>query len=143
MCVNLKMKEKLQWPETLRLLMRKQGIKALPLSKAINISHVAIGNFLDGQLPKSEHLISLADFFSITTDALLGRIVEKTILTPEQVIALHDEAPRTVKSSMESHRQIELTDALKAVKLLKSKVSDMHIELKQLEECISNAIQLE
>ena len=45
----------------------------LQLAKAIGVSHVAIANFLNGQLPRSAHLASLADFFGVRTDWLLGR----------------------------------------------------------------------
>jgi transcriptional regulator with XRE-family HTH domain len=58
--------------ERLQSLRDRQGLNNLQLAKAVGLSHVSIGNFLNGQLPKSEHLVSLADFFDVTTDWLLG-----------------------------------------------------------------------
>lgn len=43
------------------------------LAKAVGISHVAIGNYLDGRLPRAEELLALADHFGVSTDYLLGR----------------------------------------------------------------------
>lgn len=53
--------------------MDQRKINSLNLGKAIGTSHVTILNYRGGQLPKSEHLISLADFFGVSTDAMLGR----------------------------------------------------------------------
>jgi SOS-response transcriptional repressor LexA len=71
------LKEKLHFSERLETLLKTRGLKASHLAKEIGLSHVAIGNFLNGQLPKSEHLAMLADFFHVTTDYMLGREPEK------------------------------------------------------------------
>jgi transcriptional regulator with XRE-family HTH domain len=64
---------KSQFPERLRFLQEQRGLNNAQLAKEVGLSHVAIGNFLDGQLPKAEYLIALADFFGVSTDCLLGR----------------------------------------------------------------------
>ncbi len=61
-----------EFAERLRLLRDQRGLNNLELAKAVGLSHVSIGNFLNGQLPKSEHLVRLADFFGVSTDWLLG-----------------------------------------------------------------------
>jgi transcriptional regulator with XRE-family HTH domain len=43
------------------------------LAKAVGISHVAVGNYLDGRLPRAEELLAIADHFGVSTDYLLGR----------------------------------------------------------------------
>jgi transcriptional regulator with XRE-family HTH domain len=67
------LKNKLQFADRLRSLRDDRGLNNLDLAKAVGLSHVSIGNFLNGQLPKSEHLLALADLFGVTTDWLLGR----------------------------------------------------------------------
>ena len=53
--------------------MNERGIETnQQLGEAVGLSHVAIGNFLRGQLPKSEHLLSLARFFDVPMEQLLG-----------------------------------------------------------------------
>lgn len=42
------------------------------LAKEIGVSHVATGNFLKGQTPKSEHLFALSQYFGVTMESLLG-----------------------------------------------------------------------
>lgn len=43
------------------------------LGREIKVSHVTIGNYLNGQFPKGDDLAAIADFFGTSTDALLGR----------------------------------------------------------------------
>ncbi len=65
---NSKLKENLLFSQRLRKLMDDRGLKNLALAKAVNVSHVAIGNYRRGQLPKSEHLIALSRFFGVPMD---------------------------------------------------------------------------
>jgi transcriptional regulator with XRE-family HTH domain len=67
------LKEKLQFAERLRTLRDQRNLSNAELGKSIGVSHVSIGNFLDGQLPKSDNLAALAEFFGVSTDWLLGR----------------------------------------------------------------------
>ena len=72
--VNNFVKENLQWPATLRALMAAKGEMSNPaLGREIKVSHVTIGNYLNGQFPKGDDLAAIADFFGTSTDALLGR----------------------------------------------------------------------
>jgi transcriptional regulator with XRE-family HTH domain len=52
--------------------MEQRGLNNTQLAREIGTSHVAVGNFLDGQLPKSEHLYRLAKFFDVSMEWLLG-----------------------------------------------------------------------
>ena len=72
--------------------MKQREVNALTLSKAVGISHVAVGNYLKGQSPKSDHLIAIADFFGVSTDSMLGRSGKYPELQP-QVMVLND-APK-------------------------------------------------
>jgi len=83
--VKRNVKEKLQFADRLRWLQQEKGLSNAELGKSVGLSHVSIGNFLDGQLPKSEHLAALADFFGVSTDWLLGRDKEKET-APEYLI---------------------------------------------------------
>jgi len=64
-------KENLQFAKVLKSLLEQRKLKPFALAKEIGVSHVAIGNFLAGQLPKSEHLLSLARFFDVQMEFLL------------------------------------------------------------------------
>jgi transcriptional regulator with XRE-family HTH domain len=115
--VNIFLKEKLQFAERLRALRDQKGLSNLELGKSVGLSHVSIGNFLEGQLPKSEHLHALAEFFGVTTDHLLGR--EKSPSPP----ALHEAAPEYL-----------LDDALAELEALKEKVLSLERALKRLKQ---------
>ena len=115
--VNLFLKEKLQFAERLRALRDQRELNNLQLAKAVGLSHVSIGNFLEGQLPKSEHLHALAGFFGVTTDFLLGR--EQGASAP----ALHEAAPEYL-----------LDDALAELEALKEKVLSLERALKRLKQ---------
>jgi len=115
--VNTFLKQKLQFAERLRFLRDKRGLSSLELGKSVGLSHVSIGNFLDGQLPKSEHLASLAEFFGVSTDWLLGRDTE---MSPP---ALRENAPEYL-----------LDDALAELEALKEKVQSLDRALRRLKE---------
>jgi len=51
---------------------RRGEMSANQLGKEVGVSHVTIGNYLVGQPPKSVHLVSIAKFFGVSTDWLLG-----------------------------------------------------------------------
>lgn len=111
------MKPKLQFAERLRFLRDQRGISSLELGKSVGLSHVSIGNFLDGQLPKSEHLHALAEFFGVSTDWLLGR-------DPEMVPpALHENTPEHL-----------LDDVLAELDAVKEKVQSLERAVRRLKE---------
>jgi len=87
------------------------------LGKAVGLSHVSIGNFLDGQLPKSEHLAALAAFFGHSTDWLLGRDTEAA------PAALRDAVPEYL-----------LDDAIAELDALKEKVLSLERALRRMKE---------
>ena len=51
--------------------MEQRKINASGLAREIEVSHVAILNFLGGQLPKSEHLLALSKYFEVTMEEML------------------------------------------------------------------------
>ncbi len=116
--VNLFLKEKLQFSERLRALRDKQGLTNLEIAKSIGVSHVSIGNFLEGQLPKSEHLVALARYFGVTTDWMLGR--DDTAAAPP---TLHEQPPEYL-----------LDDALAELEELKEKVQSLERALLRLKQ---------
>jgi transcriptional regulator with XRE-family HTH domain len=93
------------------------------LAKSVGLSHVSIGNFLEGQLPKSEHLMALARFFGVTTDWLLGNEAESS------PTVLREEAPEYL-----------LDDALAELDALKEKVQSLDRALRRLKEQRDRAI---
>jgi transcriptional regulator with XRE-family HTH domain len=115
--VNIFLKEKLQFAERLRFLRDQRDLSNLELGKSVGLSHVSIGNFLDGQLPKSEHLAALAEFFGVSTDWLLGRDTE---MSPQ---ALRESTPEYL-----------LDDALAELEALKEKVQALDRALRRLKQ---------
>jgi transcriptional regulator with XRE-family HTH domain len=111
------LKEKLQFAERLRSLRDERNLTNLELGKAVGLSHVSIGNFLEGQLPKSEHLVALAKFFGVTTDWLVG----------------HD--PEPARSALrETPPGYLLDDALAELEALKEQVQSLERALRRLKE---------
>ena len=115
--VNIILKEKLKFAERLRFLRDQKGLTNLELGKSVGLSHVSIGNFLDGQLPKSEYLAALAEYFGVSTDWLLGRDAE---MSPP---ALHENTPEYL-----------LDDALAELEALKERVLSLERALRRLKE---------
>ena len=111
------MKQKLQFADRLRQLRDQKKLSNPELGRAVGLSHVSIGNFLDGQLPKSEHLHALAEFFGVTTDWLLGRE------PGEAQAAFHEDAPEYL-----------LDDALAELDALKEKVLSLERALRRLKQ---------
>lgn len=111
------MKEKLQFAERLRSLRDGRGLSNLELGKSVGLSHVSIGNFLEGQLPKSEHLSALAKFFNVSTDWLLGHEPGPAPL------ALHESTPEHL-----------LDDVLAELEALKEKMQALERAVKRLKE---------
>jgi transcriptional regulator with XRE-family HTH domain len=115
--VNTFLKQNLQFTQRLRQLQQERGLTNVELGKSVGLSHVSIGNFLDGQLPKSEHLAALAGFFGVTTDWLLGR-----------------EAVSAPGAMRERPAEYLLDDALAELEALKEKVLSLERALKRLKE---------
>jgi len=123
--VNTFLKEKLQFAERLQALRDERKLTNAELGKAVGLSHVSIGNFLDGQLPKSEHLMALAKFFGVSTDWLLGRETEASS-APARV--LRENPPGYL-----------LDDAIAELEALKEQVQSLERALRRLKEQRDNA----
>jgi phage repressor protein C with HTH and peptisase S24 domain len=65
------LKENLHFSKRLKSLIDARGISPYKLGKEIGVSHVAIGNWLEGQVPKSKYLDALARFFGVSMGWLL------------------------------------------------------------------------
>lgn len=52
--------------------MRQKELNNFQLGKAVGLSHVTIGNYVGGKIPKSQHLQALAKFFGVTMEWLLS-----------------------------------------------------------------------
>ena len=63
---------KVTFSERLRTQLEANGENASDLAKAVGVSHVAIGNLLKGQLPRSELLFSIAVHFGVSMDYFFG-----------------------------------------------------------------------
>ncbi len=60
--------------ERLKKIRKEKGISQKELSEVLNISHQAYNHYETGvRKPSLEVLISLADYFNVSTDYLLGR----------------------------------------------------------------------
>ena len=116
--VNRNVKENLQWPQRLVELMGKKGLNASQLGKQISVSHVTIGNYLDGQLPKGEHLVSLASYFGITMDELVG-------LGERKITSLSEAAPAYFDSS-------ELDLWKRRAKMAEQELHDLKSKLREM-----------
>lgn len=60
------------FPEYLADLMSAQGMRPADLARAAGLTHVAIGNYLKGRVPKYEQAQKIAHVFGIGTDQLLN-----------------------------------------------------------------------
>lgn len=102
--------------------MQKRGVNNLALARAVNVSHVAIGNFVSGQLPKSEHLVALAEFFEVSTDELLGRCAVKYPDHVPTALVLHDAPKKPNVSQLEkiaTSLEIQIGELRRAIAELK------------------------
>lgn len=81
------MKEKLQFKDRLQALIDDKKGNAYQLAEKIGVSHVTIGNYLGGQLPKSEHLMAISNHYGVSTDYLLFGREESLPMTAAAIIA--------------------------------------------------------
>ena len=76
--------------ENIRALRLGKGINQVEFARAMGVTKQCVSNWEnDNVLPSIEMLIKLADFFHVSTDALLGRDERATVdvseLTAEQI----------------------------------------------------------
>ena len=46
-------------------MMEEKKVSNTELGRAIGVSHVTIGNYLNGKMPKTDHFFSIARFFGV------------------------------------------------------------------------------
>lgn len=64
-----------KFAETLSALMAEQNLKAPALAKILNTNRSNVTRYLEGKrFPSYYNFIAIADYFSISTDVLLGRL---------------------------------------------------------------------
>lgn len=90
--------------ERLKTLLKRKGISQRELAKATGITPAQISRYLSGaRLPRGEALVTLSNYFEVTTDYLLG--YEAKALTPyEKVLEAIDEN----KSELTSEEKMDL-----------------------------------
>lgn len=60
--------------QNIRMLHQARGLSQVDLGKRLNVSKQSISNWEnDNIMPSVETLVQMADFFSVSTDYLLGR----------------------------------------------------------------------
>lgn len=79
--------------QNIRMLRQARGLSQVDLGKRLNVSKQSISNWEnDNIMPSVETLVQMADFFSVSTDYLLGRIDKQYLdvsgLTPSQITHL-------------------------------------------------------
>lgn len=85
--------------------MEAKKVNSAQLAREIGVSHVTIGNFLNGQLPKSEHLWAVARFFGVRMDDLFG---PKKELFRDQIFSRHLPQPANQSPFAESALQASI-----------------------------------
>ena len=76
--------------ENIKKLRLARGLNQVEFAKAVSVTKQCVSNWEnDNVLPSIEMLVRIADFFSVTTDFLLGRATDMKIdaegLTEEQL----------------------------------------------------------
>lgn len=62
----------MQFNERLKALMEEQGVSAYKLSKMVRCSPQTVANWLSGSIPGADKLQTLAGYFGVSTDYLMG-----------------------------------------------------------------------
>jgi transcriptional regulator with XRE-family HTH domain len=105
--------------ERLQRLLKDRGVHQCELAKGTGLCQASIHKYLHGSMPGSAELGSIADFFGVTTDSLLGRESGGVPAAP---------ALREVPA------EALVDDALKELDDLKEKVQSLDRALKRLKE---------
>lgn len=100
----------------LKSLRKSQGLTQDELAKILKISRSTVGMYENGSRePDYETLESIADFFNVDIDYLLGR-TNKTTLIPESHYYLNDDARDLAQFMFENPEYKVLFDASRKVK---------------------------
>ena len=91
--------------ENIRKYRRLKGLNQVELGQSLGVSKQCISNWEnDNVLPSVEMLVRLADFFEVSTDALLGRDTRRSLsadgLTDKEIAHIKD----LVRDLREAHR---------------------------------------
>jgi transcriptional regulator with XRE-family HTH domain len=105
--------------ERLERLLEERRVQQNELARGTGLSPASIHKYLNGAMPGSVELGSIADFFGVTTDWLLGR-------DP-------DGGPAAM-ALRETPAEARVDDALKELADLKEKVQSLDRALKRLKE---------
>lgn len=61
----------MSFSERLNQLLRERGISAYRLAKDIGVSGQTVSNWKNGSIPSADQVITVADYFNVSTDYLL------------------------------------------------------------------------
>ena len=99
-----------------KLLRSKSGFSQQELAEKLRLSKSAVNMYERGERqPNFETLESIADFFNVDVDYLLGR-TDKTDLLPESVYYLNDDARELAQFMFENPEYKILFDASRKVR---------------------------
>lgn len=99
--------------------MEKREVNASALAKIIGVSHVAVGNFLDGQVPKADHLYAIAKYFGVTMESLIAEEVQPG----QRPLARLMELPPSQTTPAETERVVQFLELEADFKKLQRLVS--------------------
>lgn len=95
------------FPDNLLQLMARRGWKALDLAKATGLTHVAIGNYMKGRVPRYKEAKIIADVIGISVDDLLTPQDSDNVLREEMPPIINWKA-----RALEAERQLATLKSL-------------------------------
>lgn len=127
----------------LRVLMEERGLNASQLARKVGVSHVAIGNLLKNDMPRSELLFAIACELGVSMDYFFGRDRSPTQWSPGDSVS--DKPTLDEVEAARSHttiaanalRTAEQTGRLKAVK---GRVEALEEQARQLRQLLDEMI---
>ena len=93
--------------ETLDQLCKTHNTSATSVVLALGMSKGNITRWKNNTLPNSDILMKLADYFSVSTDYLLGRESEKISLDNELAKVTHTLPPEKIKALIETAKAMK------------------------------------
>ena len=113
----------MKFEDRLKKLMASRGVTQSTLADAVGVSQGALSNYISGRLPKVEELGTLADFFEVSIDELLGRSATKLTQIQSRGIVVQE---RTDKKAIAKLRRLvaELTSTIDELESSSAPLSD-------------------